>query len=231
MVLAAHLSATALREGLSYASEGLVQRDRTDIQRLHSVDLGRPESWQFTAESLFTAVETLWKELGPAVGPAVSDIVELEQFNVRIPKLLDRLARKDEFEMLNDFVRRMRLVAPFKLLVGLAFENMMKGLFFDDIAKKKGLDPQGGLRREIDTHNLVRLAEVLQLSLNRSERLMLSQLSDYVEFAGRYPAPKRMKPGPNGPLVGDNEYDLITAFMNRLRGMYLERSFMPAHLL
>ncbi len=82
-------------------------------------------------------------------------------------------------------------IAEYHLLLGLAFENLLKG-YITLVRLEKKLDPP--FPRECYTHRLEELAgrpECQSLELTAAELTVLSRLSPYVEWKGKYPLPKK----------------------------------------
>lgn len=82
----------------------------------------------------------------------------------------------------------LEIVGPATLLLGLATENILKA-----IAIQK--DPQpvknGKLRDWPTSHDLIRLAEFAGVTLTDEQRDLLQRVGGFVEWAGRYPIPKK----------------------------------------
>lgn len=77
------------------------------------------------------------------------------------------------------------------MLIGLAFENLLKG-----IAIAQGLEivKEDRLNSSIATHSLAKLLDLVNISdsfLTEEEMEMLKGLQPYIEWYGRYPIPKR----------------------------------------
>lgn len=84
----------------------------------------------------------------------------------------------------------LELAGPATLLFGLALENILKGIIIQR-------DPQpvvGGKLRQWPTngHDLLRLAAAAAVALDQQESDLLRRAGAFVEWAGRYPIPKRM---------------------------------------
>jgi len=83
-----------------------------------------------------------------------------------------------------------RLHPPELMLRGMAVENLMKAVWLKRgnqlVTSGSYLGVPGAAE-----HNLLQLADVLQLSLTPDERHLLKRLSHFIEYAGRYPIPKR----------------------------------------
>ena len=85
------------------------------------------------------------------------------------------------------------LVGPYKMLIGLAFENLLKGIILLNKLDKTGIS---GLPKECFHHNINDLFEFLgdfEHSLDDEEKTHLINLSPFIEWAGRYHLPKKEK--------------------------------------
>lgn len=74
--------------------------------------------------------------------------------------------------------------ATYKMLMGMSFEALLKGLL---------IESQQVSISDLATHDLVELAKSLGLSLSKDENKVLTVLTDYVLWAGKYPMPKNAK--------------------------------------
>lgn len=82
-------------------------------------------------------------------------------------------------------------LAEYHMLLGLAFENLLKS-FISLVRLEAGLSPP--LPRECHVHSLEDLAtrpECIELSISADDIKALTRLSPYIEWAGRYPVPKK----------------------------------------
>jgi hypothetical protein len=74
--------------------------------------------------------------------------------------------------------------ATYKMLMGMPFEALLKGLCIE--SKKSVIS-------ELETHDLVELAKTLGLRLTKEENKFLTVLTDHILWAGKYPTPKNAK--------------------------------------
>lgn len=86
------------------------------------------------------------------------------------------------------FARSMEMLPVYKFLVGLAIENLAKGIIM-------ARDPKRAAGRKLREwgkggHDLPSLVDTAGVSVSDDERRLLSQLSRYVRGAGRYPVAK-----------------------------------------
>ena len=82
-------------------------------------------------------------------------------------------------------------LGEYHMLLGLAFENLLKG-YISLVRLEAGISPP--LPKECYVHSLEALAirpECLGLTLTPEEIQALGRLSPYIEWAGRYPLPKK----------------------------------------
>lgn len=82
-------------------------------------------------------------------------------------------------------------LAEYHMLLGLAFESLLKG-FITLVRLERQLLPP--LPRECHVHrleDLISRAECAELALSETETEILARLSPFIEWAGRYPVPKR----------------------------------------
>ncbi len=77
---------------------------------------------------------------------------------------------------------------PAQLLYAVALENVLKGLI---LARNPGLMDENRLSRVVSSHDLVDLAQKVNIAMAQLEIQVLSALSELVEWAGRYPLPLR----------------------------------------
>ncbi|MGE4068698.1 MAG: hypothetical protein AB7H88_18130 [Vicinamibacterales bacterium] len=82
----------------------------------------------------------------------------------------------------------LEIAGPATLLPGLAIENILKAIAIQS-------DPQpvtdGKLRDWPSSHDLLRLAEIAGVALEQSQSDLLRRMGACVEWAGRYPVPKK----------------------------------------
>lgn len=139
------------------------------------------------------------------------------------------IPRKDGPVKLSDDQRfhlaRLGIGPVFPFLMGLAFENKVKGIL---IARDRTLASGGKLSRELTrNHDLLELIEKVGLELSMEDRDLLRRLGECVLWAGRYPVPKneegrkpRLIPGKGrlspGTVLLDEEEGRMTDIWNRL---------------
>ncbi len=83
------------------------------------------------------------------------------------------------------------LISVYKMLIGLSFENLLKGII---LLRKIEDSGKGGLPTDCYTHRIDELLRVLaprDNSLESEEEAHLKTLTPYIRWAGRYPLPKK----------------------------------------
>lgn len=124
-------------------------------------------------------------------------------------------------------------LAEYHLLLGLAFENLLKG-YIALVRLESGMSPS--LPKDCYVHTLETLAvrpECSTLQLTAEEIGALARLSPYIEWAGRYPLPKR-----SNNIVpiysGSREREVEQALWSRLVPLLHERAWVmkggPLHM-
>ncbi|MBP0725946.1 hypothetical protein J5Y03_12265 [Bacillus sp. RG28] len=159
-----------------------------------------PITWEITAMELKKSADILFKEVK----------IEFEKNLQRVSKPIDE--SKDEKLELDDLLSVSR---SYMLLSGFAIENLLKAiaikgnpeLYVDDENKKL---------TDLN-HNLNKLVDKLNISVNSEEKEILEKLSEYVYWAGRYPTPinaKKMSLGFSFDI--NSEPVIINNIFNRL---------------
>ena len=95
------------------------------------------------------------------------------------------------------------LLAEYRMLLGLAFENLLKAII-SLVRLNAGISP--ALPKECHIHALETLAgrpECLLLAFTSGELQLLAHPSPFIEWAGRYPIPK--KPSQFLPIGSSNQ--------------------------
>jgi hypothetical protein len=115
-------------------------------------------------------------------------------------------------------------LAEYHMLLGLAFENILKG-FISLVRLETGQSPP--LPRDCHVHRLEDLAarpECIDLLLSVDELQALTRLSPYIEWAGRYPVPKKSSEM-IGIMSGSHEREAEHRLWNRLVPLLRERAW------
>ncbi len=124
------------------------------------------------------------------------------------------------------------ITAPFgvsnvaMMLGALAIENLLKAVCLPQVSPL--FNKRGAF--DLDTHDLLKLAEDAGIALSQEERILLERLEQFITWAGRYPVPLRsgpMRPRtlPNGscaPLTVHtipDDFAAVSAFAQKLKGM------------
>lgn len=111
-------------------------------------------------------------------------------------------------------VQHGRDYGPLLLTAGLAIEAALKAIRIlrDPQCVAQGKSQLG--------HNQVRIAKDAGILLLESEHCLCNLLSDFVEFAGRYPSTVNAKNSHSGIMVGDDFFPEFQNFFNRLKNIY-----------
>jgi hypothetical protein len=136
---------------------------KPDPNRYES-DGQRPEMWLRTAEDLRRAAKELHLERAcrHTEGPGwAGEVIE---------------------------ITLVRLLPIEKMLFGLGFENLLKGIA---VSSKPQVVSGGNLDKAMRTHDLPDLAAKASVTLTAEEGAVLRDLTEYVKWAGRYPIPTR----------------------------------------
>ena len=108
-----------------------------------------------------------------------------------------------------------RFMAIYQMLLGLSFENLIKGLL---IAQGKQITEGNKLKPSFAKHNMSGLLSQLDtntIQINKEERKLLLGLEKYVVWRGRYPIPKQ----PDNYMIvmhGSGQHSLEQKLWNRL---------------
>lgn len=89
------------------------------------------------------------------------------------------------------------LAAVQAMLVGLAIESTLKGLWIEKTGDSLVKDGKYSRPKGVGGHDLVQWADAASVELCPTERYLLRRLSTFVVWAGRYPIPRtegEMKP-------------------------------------
>jgi len=111
------------------------------------------------------------------------------------------------------------------LLVGLAIENLVKGIY---VARNPTACSSDNLPSELTKHKTIEFFERLDLSFSQAEGHLLERIETFVLWAGRYPIPRKLDDllprnhpeGGSGPLtyVTSTDFEMLEALISRLTG-------------
>ncbi len=137
-----------------------------------------PEYWNEQYVSAISSPEEWLKSADDLLGT----------LDVLLPQVLDTfrgLASPDSSR-----VPQLHAVRTYLMLAAFMFENLLKARILAH-GHLSDHDFSQGLPRNLNTHNLLKLADMLQnhLTLTDEGRDLLVRLSEYAYWAGRYPAP------------------------------------------
>lgn len=80
----------------------------------------------------------------------------------------------------------------YRFLISLSTENLIKGILIAERVRRGEPDPFDGLMNH-RLHVLAEKIEGLQKPLSNDERDVLASMASYIEWAGRYPFPKKLQ--------------------------------------
>jgi hypothetical protein len=176
-----------------------------DIDGLYRRGLSNAPLWFTKGGDLLTSARALWEKIEPAT--RVSTIDEAARF-------------RDEF----------RLISPFLLLCGLAIENFLKAIIVKrEFGRQDGRpDPNAPttLPNHLNTHDLCALAQRALLEVSAHEQRILLRLTHYVEWAGRYPIPRKRRPALKR-FIGTRDFSEVEELAKRLEAEYYKLPFKP----
>jgi len=162
------------------AKRSSIERAPTErFRRMFREGGGDPSSWLYNAEALIRAARSL-----------------LPMMDADHRKLADPTVTTG-FEA---------PIAPiYMLLVGLAIENLLKGIY---VARNPTTCSSDRLPRELTQHKTIEFCERLGLSISQAEGLLLERIETFVVWAGRYPIPRSLdgllpRPIPTGVRAPD----------------------------
>lgn len=94
------------------------------------------------------------------------------------------------------------------LLMHLSLENILKGVWLDRFPENIGFDK---LPKTLNTHDLIRLADDVELELSVQQKTLLSNLAELFLGYSRYPIKNRVKQpaGPQDLDFGERPYDAV----------------------
>lgn len=172
-----------------------------EFQRALYELLGRSKhEWLRTGKELIAASNILYAGSNDA----------LEALNVFLKKR--STASTDDFIAARAFI-------PARMLTGMAFENLIKGLIIlkypDKVSKDKKFD--------LKSHYLLQLLTIhlTEIPLNAEEMAVIKELENYIAWKGRYPIPLLAKDfKPHATFY--NETTIINGLYDKLLKQYSE---------
>lgn len=126
-----------------------------------------------------------------------------------------------------------RLSGVAYMLAGFAVEVLIKGVL---IQNGSGLDSKG--RFELDSHDLLKLADRAALVLTEEEGRLLERLQEFLTWAGRYPIPLTSEPMQPRQLSGGGfapttyhwageDWPAVRTFVARLKALLPRVNYDP----
>lgn len=86
------------------------------------------------------------------------------------------------------FTYDMEIISIYYLLIGFAFENLIKAILIKNIICKEEKEITK-FPRLLKDHDLLNLCSKAKIRLDKEEEILLSDLSAYIIWEGRYPIP------------------------------------------
>lgn len=173
--------------------------------------LGNNLNWQIFADISLGAASGIWRyvELGRVISQE------------EIPKILDGTWPKRK-QPVGGALTRWSI--PFMFLAGLGIECLLKAiriLQFQAAGKPIATENKRGslaLVNELKTHDLLGMAKAAEIELDQAETELLERLTDFVEWAGRYPVGVAAEQtGNRAGAYYASDRDTVFALVDRLR--------------
>lgn len=86
------------------------------------------------------------------------------------------------------FTYDMEIIPIYYLLIGFAFENLLKAILIERTLKKEE-KPITKFPNLLKDHDLLNLCNKARINLENEEEVLLKDISDYIIWEGRYPIP------------------------------------------
>lgn len=192
-----------------------------------------PEMWNWTATHLKRAADLLFARCRSATQEQLQK-VRYDATRDDRPQSGSRPVTRREFRVLVE----MGLADISLMLLGLAVENLAKGILWSRRASATGIAGLAELDKKVDLnhHRLVDLVTSCELELSPDEHDALKVVNAYTTWRGRYPVPKAAKKlypakGKTGRMLhrgyaaGAPEYTTVERVLDRLH----ERMVKEAH--
>ena len=142
-----------------------------------------PMGWKYTAQELMHAANRLFDIYHDGTLRMISRFVqEIQSGTVQDQDASGRLLVGDELEDHWDS----QLIGVYFFLMGCSLENLLKGILMS--LHPEYFQASGELIR-IQSHDLVKLCRRCNIDLSQEEKELLTKLTTYVTWAGRYPVP------------------------------------------
>lgn len=145
----------------------------------------RPENWFLKAACLYNDANILYAEFNKSRTFIINKLKERGFdfsyfYRYMLEAEIHKIIAENSNIMFSDF-------NSFYLLAAFAFENVFKGVYLSRNITKIN---SKRLAKELQTHNLVKLANISGLCFSEVELSMLASLSDAIAGEGRYPLKK-----------------------------------------
>jgi len=133
----------------------------------------------------------------------------LKWFNHSRSLIAAARSTRERAEILIDIREELDLKNVATMLYGFSLENLFKAIWIlkkFGSPHKEGWKPQAEFPRELKTHDLVKLAAMIDANLVKDYELSLSMLSDASTWSGRYPCSLQGDEGTIGswPEINDD---------------------------
>lgn len=170
-------------------------------------------NWRIFADISLGAASGLWRYV------EVGRIISRDE----VPKILAGTWPRNKTPVSGSLIR---WSIPFMFLAGLGVESLLKAiriLQYQAAGKPVAAKNRRGsltLTRELKTHDLLGLAKAAGITLEPAEVTLLERLTDFVEWAGRYPVGVAADQTANdaGAYYAADR-DIVFAFVSRLKAI------------
>lgn len=224
---------------------GMISLDTKNYREV----ISNPWSWFFTAEMLYQNADALYGlynlgrlrdiELWKEMRKKYNLNYDLNSPTSILEKMIS-LVPVDYCDIVYPFYTPscLTIVSVYMMLMGMAIENMVKGI---KVAKKFKDDPdiidRATLKElEIFGHTAPDLIEELEIAVSDNEMNLLKDANEHLEWAGRYAAPsnasKQILPLPKSvmnltPVEADEIFEILIALYDRLKDIFEKETSEP----
>jgi hypothetical protein len=166
--------------------------------------------WMSSARSLMRAADLLWRSVSadlagktPPVGGHHADVSQHHEQRVFGGPFLVH-------------------AAPFLMLAGFAVENGLKAMHVKKAQAGATTSKSGTIKLSptLHTHNLRHLAATAGISLSVDDTALLDRLTEFLEWAGRYPVGATANGQAVVQVIWASDRDAIQQFIDRVAGLY-----------
>lgn len=143
--------------------------------------------WRIKAEYLYHAANYLLKVHQKAKDKQVKLLLKEIEKDVGHLKSGNRSATKTEVKLIYDS----SVVSVHRMLIGYSIENLVKAILIQ--RNQNLIKDNGTINKQITVHLSVELMKECNISLSSEEIDLITMLSWYVRWAGRYPVPLKVE--------------------------------------